>query len=288
MDEQRNNKVISRLAGLAGWLVGALALLAFVLSYSSLRHMAETHGIEGPLAYAWPLLLDFAMVVFSLAILRGNLRGERTRYPWLLTVGYAALATAANVLDVLTLGLPPEAIAAAVKAIAPITLVLAFELLMQMVRAEVKRSATTESMAQLRHNEEQLAATVAQQREAAAQLEAGIAQLKAQQAEQQRAIAAQLKDEIAQQKETQLAQLEADVAQRRAQLEAEIAQLAAQREQAQNGQIDPVLVETYQIDGLLAAGLSQRDAARVVGVSEGTLRNRIKNLNGHSLYRRER
>lgn len=124
------------LAALAGALVAALALLAFALSYASLRHMAESNGVGSVLSWVWPLLLDFAMIVFSLAILRANLRGEPTWYPWVLTIIYASLATVANVLDVVSLGLPPVAIAAGVKAIAPITLVLAFELLMQMVRAE--------------------------------------------------------------------------------------------------------------------------------------------------------
>jgi len=158
--DTKNDKLLSRLAALAGWLVGALAVLAFVLSYASLRHLAEANGTGWTLSWVWPLLLDFAMVVFSLAILRGNLRGERTWYPWTLTVIYAGLATVANVLDVMTLGLPPAVIAAAVKAIAPLTLVLAFELLMQMVRAEVKRSALIVRTADLRAEQDALTARI--------------------------------------------------------------------------------------------------------------------------------
>jgi hypothetical protein len=139
-------KLISWLAGL---LVAILALLAFILSYSSLQHMAATNGVPGWLSYLWPLLLDFAMVVFSLAILRANLRQEGTAYPWLLTVVFASLATLGNVMDVSHLGLPSVAVAACVKALAPIALVLAFELLMSMVRAEIKRSAVIASIADL-------------------------------------------------------------------------------------------------------------------------------------------
>ncbi len=72
-----------------------------------------------------------------------------------------------------------------------------------------------------------------------------------------------------------------------AQLEAQIEQTQSQLEAAQNAPIDPKERQLWQLDGLLAAGLSQRAAAEVVGISESTLRNRIKNLNGDSLFHRE-
>lgn len=84
-----------------------------------------------------------------------------------------------------------------------------------------------------------------------------------------------------------LAQLEKDFAHRRAQLEAQITQLEAQREAAQTIEIDPITRQMYQIDGLLAAGKSQADAARIVGISPSTVRNRVANLNGDSLLHRE-
>jgi hypothetical protein len=155
---QRGQKPFTLLSGwdavrLISWLtaglVAILALFAFILSYSSLQHMAAHNGLPGWLSYLWPLLLDFAMLVFSLAILRANLRQERAIYPWALTIAFAGLATIANILDVTSLGLPPVLVAASVKALAPIALVLAFELLMTMMRAEVKRSAVLRSLADL-------------------------------------------------------------------------------------------------------------------------------------------
>lgn len=83
-----------------------------------------------------------------------------------------------------------------------------------------------------------------------------------------------------------LAQLDGDFAQRRAQLEAQIAHLEAQRDSAQTPQIDPKTRQMYQIDGLIAAGLSQRAAAEKLGISESTVRNRVANLNGDSLLHR--
>jgi hypothetical protein len=137
-------------------LVATLALLAFILSYNALQHTAQQHGIPWPLSLLWPLLLDFAMVVFSLAILRANLRQELARYPWALVILFSSLAVLGNILDVATLGLNPTIISAGVRALAPIALVLAFELLMSMIRAEVKRSAVIESLQGLQERHEQL------------------------------------------------------------------------------------------------------------------------------------
>jgi hypothetical protein len=147
---------------LTAGLVAILALFAFILSYSSLQHLAAQHGLPGWLSYLWPLLLDFAMLVFSLAILRANLRQERAIYPWTLTIAFAGLATLANILDVTNLGLPPVLVAASVKALAPIALVLAFELLMTMLRAEVKRAAVSQSLADLSQERETARVKLAQ------------------------------------------------------------------------------------------------------------------------------
>ena len=140
---------ITIISHLTAALVFVLAMLAFVLSYSSLQHLAAGHGFAGSLSYVWPLLLDFAMVVFSLAILRANMRGEAAWYPWSLTITFGTLATVANVLDVTTLGIPVVAIGATVKALAPIALVLSFELLTGMIRAELRRAEAVTTLAEL-------------------------------------------------------------------------------------------------------------------------------------------
>lgn len=143
----KNN--IQLISTITAVLVGIVALFGFILSYSSLQHMAATNGVNGWLSYLWPLLLDFSMIVFSLAILRANLRQEPALYAWLLTITFASLATIANILDVTTLGINPVIVSASVKAIAPIALVLSFELLMSMVKAEVKRAGVTASIKDL-------------------------------------------------------------------------------------------------------------------------------------------
>lgn len=46
--------------------------------------------------------------------------------------------------------------------------------------------------------------------------------------------------------------------------------------------------EAYQIDGLLAAGMTLKAACELIGVSENTARARLKSLNGESLSERVR
>ena len=153
----KNVDTVKVISSLAAVLVGLLAIGAFTLSYTSLRHLANAHGIDAGLTWLWPLLLDFAMIVFSLAVLRANLRNEKAVYPWILTAIYAGLATVANILDVTRLGLPDVVIAGGVKALAPISLVLAFELLMSMMRAELKRANVINSIADLLAEAEKVA-----------------------------------------------------------------------------------------------------------------------------------
>lgn len=84
-----SNKTISILTAI---LVGSLAIAAFVLSYSALRDLAADNGISETLSYIWPLPIDVSLIVFSLAVVRNSLQGERTLYPWaLVTISTMAL-----------------------------------------------------------------------------------------------------------------------------------------------------------------------------------------------------
>jgi hypothetical protein len=226
-------------------LVSLLALLAFVLSYSSLQHMAAAHGVGPRLSYLWPLLLDFAMIVFSLAILRANLRQESARYPWTLAVIFAGLATLGNVLDVeamaALLGIATIWISASVKALAPIALVLAFELLMKMVRAEIERAAITAGITVLVTERDTLA---------------GVLDKLNGQIERQQAKLESIKADISTAKSVSVQQLQ----------------------QARQDKIDQRRAEVL---ALLKEGYSEPDMATELDVSIKTIRRDIKALNGH-------
>lgn len=135
------SSVINRLTG---WLVGLLAVIAFVLSYNALRHVAVDYGVPELLSYAWPLLVDFALIVFSMAVLRASLLGERTWWPWTLTGLFTLTTVGFNLIHA-----PDNRISQVVAVVAPIALFLSFETLMGMVKNGVKFSRAIQSLARL-------------------------------------------------------------------------------------------------------------------------------------------
>ena len=129
---------------LTAFLVFALAMGAFSLSYAALMAMAEANGLTGWRAYIWPLLVDFSLIVFSLAVVRASLQGERTIWAWAL-VGLYTLATIGfNILHA-----PANLTAQIIAAVAPISLFLSFELLMSQLRSEINRHNLTLSREKL-------------------------------------------------------------------------------------------------------------------------------------------
>ncbi|MBE7467638.1 MAG: DUF2637 domain-containing protein [Anaerolineales bacterium] len=215
---QGRTDTVKLISTLAAVLVALLAIGAFTLSYTSLKHLAIIHGIDPGLTWLWPLLLDFAMVVFSLAVLRANLRGESTLYPWMLTATYAGLATVGNVLDVSGLGIPGVVIAGAVKALAPVSLVLAFELLMAMIRAELKRANVLKSIADLKTEAEAMRQETERERQE-------------RQTELERLAVEQEKVSVAMVAEQE--RLEAELKARKHKLEQSLAELATRKEALQ-------------------------------------------------------
>jgi hypothetical protein len=115
-------------------LVFLLAAGAFVLSYAALWETALSYGLPPRLAWIWPLLVDFALVVFSLAVVRASLYGERTLWPWLMVALYTAATVAFNILHA-----PDNLASRVIAVVAPISLFLSFETLMGMLKGEVKR-----------------------------------------------------------------------------------------------------------------------------------------------------
>lgn len=125
-------------------LVGLVATGAFVLSYASLRQTALAYGVQHNLTWIWPLLVDFALIVFSLAVVRANLKGEGVLWPWLLVGLYTAGTIAFNILHA-----PDNLTARIVAIVAPVSLFLSFETLMAMLKAEVRRGSLVLSIAQI-------------------------------------------------------------------------------------------------------------------------------------------
>ncbi|MEC5129018.1 DUF2637 domain-containing protein [Verrucomicrobiales bacterium BCK34] len=127
-----------------GLLVALLAVGAFALSFDALQHLAEENGVTSELTWVWPLVLDGAIVVFSLSALRASLYRESIRYPMALVV----IATAASVLFNVAHA-PNGLLAHTMAAVPPVFLFLSFELLMRQLRSEVERSSKLSSLGEL-------------------------------------------------------------------------------------------------------------------------------------------
>lgn len=139
--ENRSTHII-RYLSLA--LVFLLAVGAFVLSYAALWDTALSYGVPSQLAWLWPLLVDGAIVVFSLAVVRNGLLGERTVWPWVLVILFTVGTIVLN-------GIHSDGryVSIAVAVVAPIALVLAFETSMAMLKSDVKRAGLVQSIAQI-------------------------------------------------------------------------------------------------------------------------------------------
>lgn len=125
-------RLVSTIAAL---LVGLLAAGAFTLSYAALWDMAITYGVPPRLAWIWPILIDFGLIVFSLDVVRVSLYGETPWKSWVMVALYTVATVAFNVLHA-----PDNLTARVIAVVAPMTLFLTFETLMGMVRDGVKRA----------------------------------------------------------------------------------------------------------------------------------------------------
>lgn len=137
-----------KIAKVSAWLVGILALLSFVLSYSALRDVAMSNGVTGAygiLSLIWPLIIDGALVVFALAVVRASLSKDGQIWLW----GLVLLFTGATIYFNVTHASDTTLTARLVALMPPVALFLSFETLMSMVRNDVNRQSVTRSIAEL-------------------------------------------------------------------------------------------------------------------------------------------
>lgn len=122
-----------KLSVISGILVGAIALIAFILSFDAIMHLAIGNGVNERLAWMVPLIVDGAMVVFSVSVMRSTLAGEKTWQGWALIVAFTAVSVWFNIAhsNMTTFGI-------AIAALAPLALFATFETLMSQIRSTVQ------------------------------------------------------------------------------------------------------------------------------------------------------
>src|SRR3990167_2659990 len=137
-------KKINWISRLSAVLVFVLAVIAFVLSYNALNAIAVQSGVDPRLSWMWPLVVDFAMIVFSLSIVRNSLLQEGTKWAWTLAIVFASISLVFNVAHA-----GDNLLSQAVFSLPPIALVLSFEVLMSQVKNGVQRQAVVDSLSDL-------------------------------------------------------------------------------------------------------------------------------------------
>ncbi|MDR2256506.1 MAG: DUF2637 domain-containing protein [Arthrobacter sp.] len=138
-----------------------IAVGAFVLSFAALTDLAERSGIDGSLAWIWPIIVDGMIVAATVAIVALNGHGRRAMwYPWALLFFGAIVSTAANsVHAILTVEATnsgiPTIVSALVAAMPPVVLLAITHLTVHMYqkRAEVVTAKRLEAEAQWAEDE---------------------------------------------------------------------------------------------------------------------------------------
>ncbi len=142
---ENNNSSTRRIAQLTGGLTLTLALFSFILSFNSLRELADEHNVSIP--FLFPFLVEFGVVIFSLNALYRSLNGESARWQWVLIIGSSLLAGAFNVAHAEAI-----LISRLIAAMPSLFLVLSFETFLQQVKYSTKRNEAVRSLATLQQN----------------------------------------------------------------------------------------------------------------------------------------
>lgn len=135
---------MNRISRISAALVAFLGIAAFILSYAALQATAEANGIGDKLSHLFPLIVDGFILVASLSVLRGSLYGEPTWYAWGLVIFFSALSVTFNVSHA-----PDKPLARVIAGVAPLALLLSFELLMSQLRLDIRRRGAIQTLADL-------------------------------------------------------------------------------------------------------------------------------------------
>ncbi len=134
---------------LASALTAALAVTSFLLTFAALSDVARWAAVPDSLAWAVPVMLDGAIVVYTLAVLVARARGERAVPAWIGLAGFTAvsvIANAAHAADV-----PPAvqaALGVTIAGLAPLAVMLATHTLARLI---VAHDRPTEAATDLEH-----------------------------------------------------------------------------------------------------------------------------------------
>lgn len=186
----KDNQFRSFFAGVA-ILVTLIAIGAFWLSFESIHNLAKPH-FNPRSAWIFPVLIDGAIVTFSIVRLYAAMVGEQKTAAWsiaFITIGVvlSVLFNVANSvqLNAITAG---DTLTIIVHALPPLFLLMSFEMFMAIVHSHVNRSAAIQTNGRLQEETgklngvlSELNKAIEQRREQMAELEDAIADLETEQ-----------------------------------------------------------------------------------------------------------
>ncbi len=150
-----NNRTI---AWISGSLTLLLVLFSFILSYKNLVALAAEKGLPVPALFPW--VVEFAVVVFSVGVLRRSLQGERAVWGWSLVIGSSLTAMVFNVVHAQN-----DLISRVMHAIPSIFMLLSFETFLSQLKESARRSQVFNSLSALNSELSDLQTTFEQQQQ---------------------------------------------------------------------------------------------------------------------------
>lgn len=146
-------------------LVAGISGVAFYMSFSVLRDLAERSGIPASVAWGLPVVIDGSIVTAILVILAWRMCGQRQALPWVVLVAFSIVSIVGNAAHVAIAydaqqGVPLW-LAITMGAIAPIGLLTSCEMLVRLPKASDLPAVAAEDLAAPAITAEALAGPVA-------------------------------------------------------------------------------------------------------------------------------
>lgn len=150
------SKTITRLFWIIAAAVALIAAGSFVWSFLALWELAGANSSQPALGWIWPLITDLSMVIYTGAILVAQLQRRPARLPIGLTVFYALVTIAGNVLHA-----PVTPLGWFVAILPPLSLVFGTEMLRSMGHHMIERAAAVQTLGELLGQSDQARADLA-------------------------------------------------------------------------------------------------------------------------------
>lgn len=135
---------IERIDRMTNWLMAIVIAVPFLISFGSLRNLAQENSVAYPLLY--PIMVDGGLLIFKALALRESLRGRRDWYTWTMAAALTAVSVALNVVHAPA----GDVLAQMMAALPPALILLAFIAVSRRIEDAAKREGAVMTLAEIR------------------------------------------------------------------------------------------------------------------------------------------